>query len=492
MTLNSLLSYTKPIVDYQLIPDSGVLIVALPDALHIYHMPIAHQPTVVPPPMPGVPVRQIIESPNSRFLALAGNDVFLFVPTTRSWRKIFTSPDKDITFLRASNNLILILRDAKDVLILDGHTHEGKYQCVLQTERVVDCVVCAENGTAVIVTAENTIRFLSMSSGHVERTCNVEAPCRVAFSPKCDCGIAWGAGFTHTFAAQTDETRGSIPKGVTQAVMLQNWALVTAVNMGLQSLFLYAIPSFEPVATLTIHNVNIVRVLGLKGGKGESVELLIQGDDGTISYWTFCPDRDEEQRLIPLPQFPTQTDLKDAGSVKKKPRERTVSAKVPIGSPQGMRSFSAAQISPQVPQAQAQAQAQVQRRKSKGSPRQAQPVRLPLQPAPMMMYPGAYRQGAQMPVAPQTPPPARRLDEAPGRTMPPRMTLISGLDDLTISPDGNFLRSQSQEPPATPPPPASAEAQEEKAPAPEQGPEPEPEPVAEEKPQADGTEEKAE
>lgn len=480
MTLNSLLSYTKPIVDYQLIPDSGVLIVALPDALHIYHMPIAHQPTVVPPPMPGVPVRQIIESPNSRFLALAGNDVFLFVPTTRSWRKIFTSPDKDVTFLRASNNLILILRDGKDVLILDGHTHEGKYQCVLQTERVVDCVVCAENGTAVIVTAENTIRFLSMSSGHVERTCNVEAPCRVAFSPKCDCGIAWGTGFTHTFSAQTDETRGSIPKGVTEAVMLQNWALVTAVNMGLQSLFLYAIPSFEPVAILTIHNVNIVRVLGLKGTKGECVELLIQGDDGTISYWTFCPDRDEEQRLIPLPQFPTQTDIKDAQSAKKKPRDRVVAAKVHIGSPQSMRSFSAAQISPQIPQSQAQAQAQAQRRKNKGSPRQAQPVRLPQQPPLMMMYPGPYRQGPQMPVAPQTPPPARRLDESPGRTMPPRMTLISGLDDLTISPDGNLLRSQPQEPPATPPPPpASAEAQEKQAPAPE--------PVAEEKPQADGT-----
>ena len=429
MTLNALLSYEHPIRDYQFIFDASILMVAFDGGVHGYSMPIEHQPILIPPPAPGVSVRQILGCRGTGCLGVAGNEVFQFLVPNRSWRVVFRPPDgKELRTVRTSSDFILIQSDASEVMLLDATTHEVNHSEVLNTERIVECDLCAKSPHAVFVTMENQVLIMSLKTFQIERTVQMEGPCRVAVSPMCDCAIAIGDGFGRAFVPQTEEVRASaLPPGARDAALVNNWAFVVAPHMGLHSVFIYASQLMEPVAILTIHNVNVVKVLATKGVKGESVDLVIHGEDGTLSYWTFCPDREEELKAIPLPQFPTAVETKEPTSGKRRARERS-----PVAKPTQPVTFS-----PQLGQ-----QPQMQQRRTNKSPR---PVQMPPQ-VPMRYQPYAFTtQVMHTTLPPSTPP----REEVRPESTPPRMTLINGGDDMvvSISPD----KDQATVPPPPPP-----------------------------------------
>ena len=435
MTLNALLSYEYPIRD-QFIFDQSILMVAFDSGVHGYSMPIEHQPILIPPPVPGVSVRQILECRGAEFpgstplLGVAGNEVFQFLGSNRSWRVVFRPRDgKELRTVRTSSDFILIQIDASEVMLLDATKHEVHHSEVLNTERIVECDLCAKSPHAVFVTMENQVLIMSLKTFEIERTVQMEGPGRVVVNPTCDCAIAMGNGFGRVLWPQTEEVRASaLPQGARDAALVNNWAFIVAPHMGLQSLFIYALQLMEPVAILTIHNVNVIKVLATKGVKGESMDLVIQGDDGTLSYWVFCPDREEELKAIPLPQFPTVVETKEPTSGKRRGRERS-----PATKPVQPVTFSP-QLGQQPPMQ--------QRRAPKGSRSVQMPQQVP------MMYAHAFT-GPVMhtTLAPSTP---TREDGRPEGTAP-RMTLINGADDMvvSISPD----KEQASVPPPPPPPP---------------------------------------
>jgi hypothetical protein len=316
-------------VDYQILNGHERIIIGFPTCVYMYTLPIRKPGDVVCLER-SFELQQVASLRIGQGFVILTNrsNVVPYLFAIKRWCEEIKIPTKSrLLSLQSASDQLMIRSLDNEIFFWDSFSLEKKHQFTMPTE-VIDSNICQKGLFAVFLVAGFEILVFSLKDYEIERRFTFGSLCTMAVSPVCEFIVLCSNErcITYTPFGTSGPVDLRFPAKDARAV---STLIVARSKLFDRTSLVFYTPRSEPLASLTIHNVNILSMRITKTTEDDSL-LLIHGDDGSISIWTFTTAG--SLASIPLaPPVPAQAAEKaDLIPIELPPREQKKKKQEPM------------------------------------------------------------------------------------------------------------------------------------------------------------------
>jgi hypothetical protein len=308
-------------IDYQILNCHERIVIGLPTCVYIYTLPI-RKPGDIVSLQRGLELQQVasLRIGQGFVILTTRSNVVPYLFASKRWREEIKIPTKSrLVSLQSATDQLMIRSVDNEIFFWDFSSLEKKHQFTMAIE-VIDSSICQKGLFAVFLVAGFEILIFSLKDYQIERRFAFGCLCTMAVSPVCEFIVLCSSERCITYAPFSGSGPVDLRFPAKDAAAVSALIVARSELFGRTSLVFYT-PRSEPLASLTIHAANVLSMRITRTTEEDSL-LLVQGDDGSISIWTFTTTG-----LLPClpPPPPVQTpaaEKADIISIELPPREQ--------------------------------------------------------------------------------------------------------------------------------------------------------------------------